>query len=378
MKPNPLFLYFICLFLLIGATQNLMAGITVGEKEKLKLYSDVRFRMELDKDSQKSDGTERSDRDRLRFRLRFGFDYQYDDYFSFGGRLRSGSAEAAQSPHITLGNELGPKTILIDKAFIKGTWKSGYYWVGKNSFHFWKQNELFWDDDVLPEGIAISQSFKVGEQNNVTAKGGYFVLDNSASNGFSDQAKLIAGQLAFSTSAKAVTVQAAAGYFLFRENPDQEDSRLADLDYDIGVFGAKVTLKDLPQPVTVGLDFMKNIEDYPATLFNKDQQTGYVISIKVGALNDMGDWLIGYYYAHVEKYAVVARFAQDDWLRWGSATETRSSNYQGHEFRAAFAFGPRNNVVARLYLVEGIEPESADAATKEDGTRFRLDWNIGF
>ena len=42
---------------------------------KLKLYGDVRFRTELDRDSKKNDGSMRADRDRFRFRFRFGFKY---------------------------------------------------------------------------------------------------------------------------------------------------------------------------------------------------------------------------------------------------------------------------------------------------------------
>jgi hypothetical protein len=75
---------------------------------------------------------------------------------------------------------------------------------------------------------------------------------------------------------------------------------------------------------------------------------------------------------------VVARLAHDDWLRWGSGTDTRSSNFEGHEFRFAYAFGPSLNVMLRVYSVKGIELESATAVELEDGNRARLDLNIAF
>ncbi len=357
---------------------HLFAKVEVGKKKKLELYGDMRFRVELDRNSTKSDGSERDNRDRLRFRFRFGFDYKHSDHFSFGGRLRSGSLASSQSPHVTLGNELTPKTIHIDKAYINAKWNSGFIWAGKNSFPFWKQNEMFWDDDVTPEGLAFSQSFKLGKSG-IAANGGYFILDNSTSNTFGDQARLLGAQLAFKGKMKGLKIQAGGGIFVFREDTTQVDIRLADLDYTIGVFGANLALKNWPKPVKIGVDFMANLENYDTTeVFNADQTTGYVASIKIGELKNKGDWLLGYYYAHIEEFAVVARYAQDDWVRWGSSTETRSSNFQGHEIRFAYALGSKNNLVARLYLVEGLKLRNAAATSEEDGTRFRIDWNIGF
>jgi hypothetical protein len=148
------------------------------------------------------------------------------------------------------------------------------------------------------------------------------------------------------------------------------------------VVGARATFKGTKKPLSVGVDYMRNTKSYPSTLFNADQKTGYVLGLNLGRLKEKKDWLIGYYYAHIEKFAVVARLAQDDWLRWGSSPplppDTSSSNFEGHEIRMAYAFGPSCNVMLRLYSVEGIELESASAVAKEDGRRARLDFNIAF
>lgn len=84
-----------------------------------------------------------------------------------------------------------------------------------------------------------------------------------------------------------------------------------------------------------------------------------------------GDWLLGYWYADIEQFAVNSSFAQDDWVRWGSATQTRASDMKGHELRAAYGLGGGMNLVARLYLVEAV-------TSVEDGNRFRLDFNYKF
>jgi hypothetical protein len=80
------------------------------------------------------------------------------------------------------------------------------------------------------------------------------------------------------------------------------------------------------------------------------------------------DWLVGYYYAHIETFAVNASYAQDDWVRFGNGPQTNGTDIKGHEFRAAYAFTKNLNLMARLFLVEAIK-------MRQDGKRFRLDLN---
>jgi hypothetical protein len=105
---------------------------------------------------------------------------------------------------------------------------------------------------------------------------------------------------------------------------------------------------------------------------------GWVAQVFYGGLGRRHEVQVGYTYAHIEDYAVVAFLAQDDWLRWGSAGETRSSNFAGHEVRVGFAFHPRFNVVVRYYDVSGIALSSPEATTRETGKRLRVDVNLGF
>ena len=65
--------------------------------------------------------------------------------------------------------------------------------------------------------------------------------------------------------------------------------------------------------------------------------------------------------------------AEDDWVRWGSATQTHASNMKGHEFRCAYGIMKDMNVVARLYLVEVVSDDN-----NEDGNRLRVDLNYTF
>jgi len=154
-------------------------------------------------------------------------------------------------------------------------------------------------------------------------------------------------------------------------------NRNGERDYLIGVANVQGVGEILGVPLTLGADLFYNFEDYdagdvaPFPASNDDEVLGYVVSLKLGQLKEQYDWLLGYYYAHIETFAVNASYAQDDWVRFGSAAQTDSSDIKGHEFRAAFNVTKNLNAVARLYLVDAI-------TTDQDGNRFRFDLNYKF
>ena len=129
--------------------------------------------------------------------------------------------------------------------------------------------------------------------------------------------------------------------------------------------------------LAVGLDLLRNLEDYdsddadPFTAANHDQTDGFVVSAVYGSLAEKNSWLVGYWYAWIEAFAVHASYAEDDWERWGTANQARSSNFKGHELRYARAVSAKADVVARLFLIESI-------TTVEDGNRLRVDLDVRF
>ncbi len=348
------------------------------EEKKLKLYGDFRFRAEQDWDSKRSNGTTRNDRFRLRHRTRVGFTYQWSDHISFGARLRTGSLLDQQSPHITFGNEFEPGSIGLDKAFLSGKYDQFWWWVGKNSFPFWKQNELWWDDDVSPEGIALGWNIPSSDQFTIKPTLGYFIVRDATE----DEPSLVAVQIAVDGRLDKINLNFGTGFFSFSNMPEVPEGGSYQLDYRFINSGVKLGLKTAT-PLSFGLDYMVNLTDYDTNndipVNFRDQTNGFVANATLGSLSDEGDFLVAYYYAKVAKLAVVDYFAQDDWVRWsfnGSAG-TRSSNFQGHELRFAYAFGSTFNTVLRMYFVKGVEPVN-DMSEKETGNRIRLDFNIKF
>ena len=348
------------------------ARAAIFEKNGLEITGDFRARAEADFDSQRASGAPRDDR--IRIRARIGLEYTASGVFSFGLRLRSGSDDSHQSPHITVldfdDNDTGDADFNFDKWFLKAKGQTTWGWIGRNNLPFWKQNELYWDDDVTPTGIAFGIETDAGT-GGVAFNGGYFSLPV----GMRDFAgNLAAAQLVY--SAENFTV--AAGLLDVDADPDDADAaRLLRgnglRDYSIWVASLQGKIGEW----TFGADVMHNDESYspadpdPFTAAKFDQTDGLVLSVWYGGLENKGDWLAAYTWAHIETFAVNASYSEDDWVRWGSPTETRASDFEGSEFRFAYALEKNVNLVARLYVEEAI-------TTREDGSRFRLDFNYRF
>lgn len=154
-------------------------------------------------------------------------------------------------------------------------------------------------------------------------------------------------------------------------------------DYQTFILSGQYKTSAQERPLTFGLDYMTNNKDYSSTdpnaftAFHAGETDGFVAQVSYGSTSP-GNWLVAYYYATIDTLAISSSYSQDDWMRWGSANETRSTNFNGHELRFAYGLMHNMNLVARLYLVEANELRSAAATAKEDGNRFRIDVNYRF
>lgn len=362
--------------LLITLFMSFLFVLTLNaqDKKKLNFYGDFRFRIEMDRNSKKTNGDLRDDRDRLRYRFRYGFKYKADDHFEFGGRLRTGNVKNQQSPHVTIGKEFQSDAFSLDKAYMKAKTNGGLWaWVGKNNMPFWEKKGFLWNGDINPEGVAVGGKFKMGENADLVPVLGYFILGHSGKKFGSDN-RLAVAQLKCDGKFGENELNISTGYIngiLIPNTPDLTGYYF--LDYGIWATSLQFKLKNAG--LTIALDYFQNLFDYEgnpdmADVY-EDQKTGYVASL----LYNIKKFQFGYYYAHIEKYAVIDYLAQDDWVRWGNNDYTRSSNFGGHEFRVKYKVTDKVNTVFRAYLVEGLV---TTGKALETGTRVRLDFNIKF
>ena len=367
----------------IGIGISETAGADIVKTDRLTVSGDFRFRLEQDWDSQNSSGVSRDDRLRARIRARLAMNFAVADGVEFGARLRSGSDGSQQSPHITVvdfdGNDTGDADFNFDKWYLRINRGGFWGWAGRNGIPIWKPNEIFWDDDATPIGLALGYDAALDGDSKLGLKAGRFSLPAGMQGACGE---LTVAQAVFDTTLSDVGLTLATGINDFeRGAPGDSDCGLyqesnGERDYSIWTTNLQLTAKLGDKPLSVGVDVMRNSEDYALTdpgitAENQNETDGWDAYVTYGGTRNKGDWLFGYWYANIEQFAVHNSFSQDDWMRWGSATQTRSSNFKGHELRAATSLGSGLNLVARLYFVEAI-------TSIEDGNRFRLDLNYSF
>lgn len=355
--------------------------------KKLTLYGDMRSRLvEHDWNVTTQDGKTLDPRTRLRLRLRFGFNYQYSPALSFGGRIRSGSSNEQQSPHITLGsNESANIPIGLDRAFIRYSSRGFTAWMGKHTFPFYTHDDLFVTSDISPEGFYASYEYKAGSAWKLKPAVAYFII-NSTGKSFRRDRTMKAMQLHANYRPGKNELNLSTGLFVIDSMGNTPDGTQTFLvNYQESFSSLRFTYGAWKIPVSIAGNVMLNLaklNDNTNVVGNDHQNetTGYSATFEIGKLKAAKDYLLSVTYAHVEKYSVLDYFAQDDWMRWGfsgGAGGTRGSNFKGLELRAAYAFGPNLNLVARTYLIKGIAPNKPEA-TLETNNRFRLDLNVAF
>ena len=352
---------------------------------KLKFSGDFRFRIEQDWKSRKSDGSYRDDRSRLRYRMRFGANYAYNEWITFGMRIRTGQWNKQQDAHVTLGTgfkEFSTAPLGFDKIFLEFKRYNFNFWLGKNSYPFKKQNELFWSDNVSPDGVFLAYDFKLNSKiiDQLKINAGHFIV-KANSGSFNTDAYFQGVQL--QTSFWKKRVQLFPGFYYFNKMPDIPDGlATTTLNYAIFHVGGSYLISKSAS-FALEADFYANSSDLTnnpqiPTILN-DQNKGYVFALKWGKLKEKNDFQIKITYALLERYSIVDYFAQNDWVRWDYSSigspDGRLANFQGAELSIAYAINKNFKLKTRCFMVEQL---ISTGAFKENGYRVRLDLDIGF
>lgn len=369
---------------LVLSNQPAFSGESENRDGSFKVYGDFRLRLESDWNSQNSDCTRRDDRLRAMVRMRLGMNYYAGDKISLGLRLRSGSDEGQQITNMTLydftGHDTGDSDFNFDKWYMK--YQDGGFsgWIGRNTLPYWRQNLLIWDDDVVPAGIALSYTKGKGNRE-ITLNGGLFSLP-AGMQAFSGQMAM--GQIVVDAEWEDVGLTLAGGVRSINADSDDSDGLLLldnnnERDYTIWQGSMQARIKVFKRPLQIGLDIAHNSEDYDDagqdsfTRYHQDDKTGYALTFLWGDNERQGDWLVSYTYAYIEMFATNSSYTEDDWVRWGTSTQLRVTNFRGHGFRGVYML-PRNfHLDAHLFIVNAINKRSPADLCKEDGNRFRVD-----
>ena len=355
---------------------------------RLHFNGDFRFRVEYDWDSRKGDGSYRNDRTRLRYRFRLGLDKKLDSHFSLGARIRTGTINDQQGPHLTIGGnsgEFGINQLGFEKIFLKYENQNFWGWIGKNSYPFFKQHEMLWNDNVFPEGLVFGyKSTNSDGRISFAPTFGHFIF-KSYNTIFDKDAYLNSLQLKLQFKlSDQQQIKLNFGNLYFHNMPDIPDGQANYLmHYNIINTSLCYDINGLKRSLSFGFDIYRNTVDYknseqhPSSV--ADERTGLVFNFKYGQLKKKSDILFHLYLASIGKFAIVDFLAQNDWARWdyssSGAAGSRLSNFNGLELRLGYQLTSSINLISRFYYVS--QKVKMDDY-KENGYRFRIDLNAKF
>jgi len=335
---------------------------------QLKFFGDTRIRLEFDRDAQKPNGEWYPDRDRLRFRFRFGIKYYYNN-FEMGGRIRTGNAENPQSSNITFGDKFQTDHINLDKAYIKYNYKGFNIWIGKNQMNMWMPDDMLWDTDVNPEGIALHQKFWVRNQN-FNFNAGFFLLSHNKTEQnkqtFDRQANIGFVQLKWSLQRYRHKLIIAPAMMWAHTTP------VFSPDYKIFSNYIKYRYGSFQ----FHFDYFINFENLKHKVLSayENEKNAYVFAVQYSYKKSPA---LSIGYAHIEKYAIIDRFAQDNWVRWSGTNYTRSSNFKGWEIGLKHKISKNIETQIKYWTVKGLQKTDWQK-TFETGKRLRWDMKIKF
>ncbi|HET6470591.1 MAG TPA: putative porin [Pseudomonadales bacterium] len=307
---------------------------------KTVVSGDVRARQETI-DVQNLDPEQQANRQRVRARV--GFVSQVTDEVEAGVRIASGNNNDARSTNQDLNNYFVKKDLWLDRAYVNWhpTDVPGLKIIaGKMAQPWVSEDQLIWDDDINPEGLAAQYSHKV-EGVELFGSTGAFTLQNNVNgngNQFTDDLRLISAQFGarftIADNYKVTLGTSLYHYHLDGDSPLVPPSPAGTLrlsangnttsqfqlyegfgQLDIG--GLKVA--DMPLPLSFYGQYVKNPN---ANGPQDDEDMGWLLGVKTTI------WRFGlnYNYRNVQRNAVVGAFFDSDFAN--GFVGSRGSKYQ--------------------------------------------------
>ncbi len=309
----------------IGIVNQASAAITLNEEKKVKLFGDMRFRAERDTRSQ-SAGDDQN-RNRFRVRARIGMSFMPNDKWM--GRIRMATnSTSLNSPYHTLSTSDPSKNgdFGLDQAYLAYMPTSAATIImGKTALNWWKQNELFWDDDINAE--AIAGIYKMG---NITFNAAYAFLD--AANWGPDIGAWTYQGVYKGESGGMKYTGALGGASVSFSTP--------------GTYEAK-------QHVMLSGQIKTGAFLFGADYLSSDASTNDVAYVVQGRYKINNTFGLRAYYYHVEAFAPLGdgTYSQDNFPNPGS---TGVSNFKGPRFQLDYKIDKGTSLDLRYYMAKKV------------------------
>jgi len=307
--------------------------------ENVKISGDLRYRHEsIDSESS---GRWSEGRHRHRIRARLGLDGKVNDEWDVGFRIASGASDPV-STNQSLDEGFSSKDLWLDLAYFD--WHpvimDGLNLYGgkmKNPFYKVGANQLIWDGDLNPEGIAAKYVMPLGKHDKLYINGGGFWAEESSS-GIDQSLWGVQTYLKHSFENEDYLL-AGASYYDYGNTKNKKT--LYSQDPDDEAFGNTFTTIGGESYYTNDYDILEGFAEYgfqigerPAAVFGNyvqntaastSEDEGWIIGCKFNKAKKPGSWELSYDYRDLEADAVIGVFSDSDFI--GGGTDGK-----GHRF----------------------------------------------
>ncbi|PTQ13030.1 hypothetical protein CLG96_02495 [Sphingomonas oleivorans] len=155
------------------------------------------------------------DRTRLRYRARLGFTAAASPRVSAFFRLVVGNETEPTSTNETLGDYFNKDDVVVDRAYMRYRFNDALAFQGGRMANPFYSTDMFWDQDVNPEGVALVGEKRIGGGGtSIFGAAGIFALQDLLK---SPDRWLYAGQLGIDTPlAGDLSLKIAGAYYHYR------------------------------------------------------------------------------------------------------------------------------------------------------------------
>ncbi|MHC4434907.1 MAG: putative porin, partial [Planctomycetota bacterium] len=334
--------------------------------EKVKVSGDLRYRQDhIDKQDSTGDWENGAYRHRIRARLKV--DAKVNDTFDLGFRVASGNDRSPITTNQDLEDAFSKKELWLDQAYFNWHPASaeGLNVTGgkiKNPFYLAGKNQLIWDSDLNPEGIAAQYSAPLNDTDQFFFNGGGLWVDESSSvadislwaaqtywkRTISNPDHVLAGATYYDYGniESSADMRSTWGSSNFYGNTTNGAGRYRD-DFNIVELFGEYGFKCGSLPTALFASWVRN------TVATTSEDTGWLIGTRFNKAkdDDPGSWECGYDYRETDADAVVGGFQESDHL--GAQT-----NSKGHRFVLRYQLARNLYWYATYYLLEDTRTSS--------------------
>lgn len=285
--------------------------------DALTMKGDARFRFQ----SSDEEGKAEQPRIRLRFRGRLSLDAKISDELKAGFRLVTNTGDPI-SDNVTMTDVFNDKPATFDRVFVQYAPLDGVTLIGGKMAQPWiAVSDLVFSADMNPEGAAARGALKLDDGIELKGTAGYFVIQERSTG---PETSLLAGQVAAVLKpADKTTLTVGASLFAFdgvkgerllhnatnaygnttsKAGTAPDDYLVYANDYQVVEGFARLELNP-GIPISIGGQYAVNTEA-------DEEDTGYLVELRLGKASDPGSFEIGYQYRRLDKDVTLGVFAE--------------------------------------------------------------------